>query len=230
VDKNTAAGRDPDDGRDRRPVHVPGADGADILMFKAHKVPVGRDQIQHIEMARDMAAASTTCMASTFVLPEAVIDDNVATLPGLDGRKMSKSYDNTIPLFAAARAAQKADHGHRHRFARAGRAQGHRRLGLFQIYQAFATRRGNRSPAQAYAEGIAWGDAKQRCSSASTDECGRLIDTLMNMAANAGSDQAADWSMQGKVEVLASTQDVKSALSALAAIQAEKQAAKASAN
>jgi tryptophanyl-tRNA synthetase len=62
------------------------------------------------------------------------------------------------------------------------------------------------------------------------DECGRLIDTLMNMAANAGSDQAADWSMQGKVEVLASTQDVKSALSALAAIQAEKQAAKASAN
>jgi tryptophanyl-tRNA synthetase len=82
---------------------------ADILMFNAHKVPVGRDQVQHIEMARDMAAAaSTTSTASTFVLPEAVIDEQRGHLPGLDGRKMSKSYDNTIPLFAAARAAARS--------------------------------------------------------------------------------------------------------------------------
>ena len=56
--------------------------GADILMFKAHKVPVGRDQVQHIEMARDMASSFNHLYGEHFVLPEAVIDDNVATLPG----------------------------------------------------------------------------------------------------------------------------------------------------
>jgi tryptophanyl-tRNA synthetase len=64
-------------------------------------VPVGRDQIQHIEMARDMASASTTSTASTSCCPKPR-RSVVATLPGLDGRKMSKSYDNTIPLFAPA--------------------------------------------------------------------------------------------------------------------------------
>ena len=74
--------------------------GADILMFKTHKVPVGRDQIQHIEMARDMAQRFNHLYGEHLVLPEAVIEESVALLPGLDGRKMSKSYDNTIPLFA----------------------------------------------------------------------------------------------------------------------------------
>ena len=74
---------------------------ADILMFNAHKVPVGRDQVQHIEMARDMAQRFNHLYGEHFVLPEAVIDDDVATLPGLDGRKMSKSYDNTIALFGS---------------------------------------------------------------------------------------------------------------------------------
>ena len=96
-DKNAATGREQDDGVTAGLFMYPVLMGADILMFKAHKVPVGRDQIQHIEMARDMASSFNHLYGEHFVLPEAVVDDNVATLPGLDGRKMSKSYDNTIP-------------------------------------------------------------------------------------------------------------------------------------
>src|SRR3546814_10456949 len=78
---------------------------SDILLFNADKVPVGRDQVQHIEMARDFGQRfnhldGEPAGKQYFRLPEAAIEENVATLPGLDGRKMSKSYDNTIPLFA----------------------------------------------------------------------------------------------------------------------------------
>ena len=99
VDKNNAAGDEPDHGVTAGLFMYPVLMAADILMFNAHKVPVGRDQIQHIEMARDIAASFNHLYGEHFTLPEAAIDDNVATLPGLDGRKMSKSYDNTIPLF-----------------------------------------------------------------------------------------------------------------------------------
>ena len=75
---------------------------ADILMFNANKVPVGKDQIQHLEMARDIAGAfNNTYKKKIFTLPQAVVDENASTLSGLDGRKMSKSYNNTIPLFVS---------------------------------------------------------------------------------------------------------------------------------
>ena len=80
---------------------------ADILLFKANAVPVGRDQVQHVEMARDMAQRFNNRYGGHLVLPQAEIDPAVATLPGLDGRKMSKSYDNTIPLLAPAAALRK---------------------------------------------------------------------------------------------------------------------------
>jgi tryptophanyl-tRNA synthetase len=100
VDKNMAAGNDPDTDVNVGLFMYPVLMGADILMFNAHQVPVGRDQVQHIEMARDMAHSFNHRYGEHFVAPEAAIEDHVATLPGLDGRKMSKSYDNTIPLFA----------------------------------------------------------------------------------------------------------------------------------
>src|SRR6201984_1176375 len=82
---------------------------ADILLFNANLVPVGRDQIQHIEMARDIGQRFNHLYGNEyFMLPEAAIEDNVATLPGLDGRKMSKSYDNTIPLWLPAKELRKA--------------------------------------------------------------------------------------------------------------------------
>ena len=160
VDKNTAAGREQDDGVTAGLFMYPVLMGADILMFKAHKVPVGRDQIQHIEMARDMAASFNHLYGEHFVLPEAAIDDHVATLPGLDGRKMSKSYDNTIPLFSSRAQLQKLIGGILTDSRAPGEAKEVEGSALFQIYQAFATPEETEALRKAYVDGIAWGDAK----------------------------------------------------------------------
>ena len=161
VDKNTAASREQDDGVTAGLFMYPVLMGADILMFKAHKVPVGRDQIQHIEMARDMAASFNHLYGEHFVLPEAAIDDHVATLPGLDGRKMSKSYDNTIPLFSSREQLKKLIGGILTDSRAPGEAKEVEGSALFQIYQAFATPAETEALRNAYADGIAWGDAKQ---------------------------------------------------------------------
>ena len=160
-DKNAATGREQDDGVTAGLFMYPVLMGADILMFKAHKVPVGRDQIQHIEMARDIASSFNHLYGEHFVLPEAVVDDNVATLPGLDGRKMSKSYDNTIPLFSSRAQLQKLIGGLLTDSRLPGEAKEVEGSALFQIYQAFATEHETAALRQAYADGIAWGEAKQ---------------------------------------------------------------------
>ncbi len=72
---------------------------ADIILYDANQVPVGKDQKQHLEMARDIAASFNSQYGETFVLPEAKIEENVMTIPGTDGQKMSKSYGNTIDIF-----------------------------------------------------------------------------------------------------------------------------------
>ncbi len=161
VDKNQAASNDPDNDVTAGLFMYPVLMGADILMFKAHKVPVGRDQIQHIEMARDMASSFNHLYGSHFVLPEAVVEESVALLPGLDGRKMSKSYDNTIPLFAPAADMRKLIAGILTDSRAPGQAKDTEGSALFQIYQAFASAEETAALAQAYADGIAWGDAKQ---------------------------------------------------------------------
>lgn len=161
VDKNMAAGSDPDADVTAGLFMYPVLMGADILMFKTHKVPVGRDQIQHIEMARDMAQRFNHLYGEHLVLPEAVIEESVALLPGLDGRKMSKSYDNTIPLFTPREQLRKAISG----IVTDSRAPGEPKevegSALFQIYQAFASVEETAALRHAYADGIAWGDAKQ---------------------------------------------------------------------
>ena len=160
-DKNAAAGREPDDGVTAGLFMYPVLMGADILIFNAHKVPVGRDQIQHIEMARDMAASFNHLYGEHFTLPEAAIDEHVATLPGLDGRKMSKSYDNTIPLFSSRDQLKKLIGGILTDSRAPGEPKDVEGSALFQIYQAFATPDETEALRQQYAEGIAWGDAKQ---------------------------------------------------------------------
>ncbi len=161
VDKNNAAGNDPDSDVTAGLFMYPVLMGADILMFKAHKVPVGRDQIQHIEMARDMASSFNHLYGEHFVLPEAVIEESVSLLPGLDGRKMSKSYDNTIPLFAPAAQMRKQIAGIVTDSKAPGEPKATEGSALFQIYQAFASVEETAAMARAYAEGIGWGDAKQ---------------------------------------------------------------------
>ncbi|MDP2106399.1 MAG: tryptophan--tRNA ligase [Desulfobulbaceae bacterium] len=81
---------------------------ADILLYQADRVPVGKDQKQHIEVARDIAIKFNNTFGETFVLPEPVIDDTVATVPGVDGQKMSKSYGNTINIFQTAKELKKS--------------------------------------------------------------------------------------------------------------------------
>jgi tryptophanyl-tRNA synthetase len=160
VDKNEAAGNDPDADVTAGLFMYPVLMGADILMFKAHQVPVGRDQIQHIEMARDMAQRFNHLYGEHLVLPEALIEESVATLPGLDGRKMSKSYDNTIPLFSTREQLKKLIAGIVTDSRAPGEAKDTEGSALFQIYQAFASAEETSAMRKAYADGIAWGDAK----------------------------------------------------------------------
>ena len=160
VDKNEAAGNDPDADVTAGLFMYPVLMGADILMFRATQVPVGRDQIQHIEMARDMAQRFNHLYGDHLVLPEALIEESVALLPGLDGRKMSKSYDNTIPLFSSRTELKKLIAGIVTDSREPGQAKQVEGSALFQIYQAFASESETSALRQAYADGIAWGDAK----------------------------------------------------------------------
>ncbi len=162
VDKNLAKNEEPDADVTAGLFMYPVLMGADILMFNAHKVPVGRDQIQHIEMARDMAQRFNHLYGDHFTLPEADIDDAVATLPGLDGRKMSKSYDNTIPLFSSRTQLQKLIGGIVTDSRAPGEPKDTEGSALFQIFQAFADADETESLRRAFADGIGWGDAKQQ--------------------------------------------------------------------
>ncbi len=161
LDRNAAAGVDPDTDVTAGLFMYPVLMGADILMFNAHQVPVGRDQVQHIEMARDMAQRFNHLYGEHFVLPEAAIEESVALLPGLDGRKMSKSYDNTIPLFAPREQMRKLIAGIVTDSRGPGEAKDTEGSALFQIYQAFADADETAAFRRAFADGISWADAKQ---------------------------------------------------------------------
>lgn len=165
VDQNEAAGEDPDAGISMGLFSYPVLMAADILMFNANRVPVGRDQIQHVEMARDIGQRFNHLFGAGrefFVMPEAQIAEEVATLPGLDGRKMSKSYDNTIPLFSSAKELKAAIA----RIVTDSRLPGEPKdpdeSHLFTLYKALAS---TEQTTQMHADlcgGLAWGEAKQR--------------------------------------------------------------------
>lgn len=165
VDKNVETGEDPDAGITMGLYSYPVLMAADILMFNAHKVPVGRDQIQHVEMARDIGQRFNHLFGKGkefFVMPEALIEESVATLPGLDGRKMSKSYDNTIPLFSNPKDMKDAIS----RIVTDSRAPGEAKdpdnSHLFTLYQAFATPEQGAEFRSELLQGLGWGEAKQR--------------------------------------------------------------------
>lgn len=161
VQKNLDAGEDADFGITMGLFSYPILMAADILMFNAHKVPVGRDQTQHLEMARDIAQRFNHIYGETFVLPEVVIDDNVAVLGGLDGRKMSKSYGNTIPLFAPEKNLQKLINKIKTNLLEPGQPKDTSDSTLFQIWQAFATPEQVTYMREQFAAGIGWGQAKK---------------------------------------------------------------------
>ena len=135
---------------------------ADILMFKATKVPVGRDQKQHVEMARDIAQRFNHHYGDVLVLPEPLIDEHTAVLVGLDGRKMSKSYKNTIPLFVPEKKFRKLIMKIKTNSLEPGEAKDIEGNALYDIYKAFATPEEMAAIERQYAEGIGWGAMKQQ--------------------------------------------------------------------
>ncbi|TEA78468.1 tryptophan--tRNA ligase [Allopusillimonas ginsengisoli] len=164
VDQNVARDVEPDDGVTMGLFSYPVLMAADILLFNANKVPVGRDQIQHLEMARDIAQRFNHLYGGGqdfFVLPEVQIEDDVATLPGLDGRKMSKSYDNTIPLFEGGAKALRASVMRIVTDSRQpGEPKDAENAHLYTLYRAFATPQASGEFRRQLEEGMSWGDAK----------------------------------------------------------------------
>ena len=158
---NLAAGAEPDAGVSVGLFLYPVLMAADILLFKANAVPVGRDQAQHVEIARDIAARFNHRYGELLVLPQAQIDDSVATLPGLDGRKMSKSYGNGIALFAPVAELRKRIFSIVTDSRAPGEPKEPESSVLFRLYQAFATPEQSARMRDAFAAGIAWGEAKQ---------------------------------------------------------------------
>jgi len=162
VQENVDAGEDPDFALAMGLFSYPILMAADILMFNAQQVPVGRDQVQHLEMTRDIAQRFNHHFGELFVLPEAVVDDNVAVLPGQDGRKMSKSYNNTIPIFLPEKKLRKSIMRIVTNSLEPGEPKDPDDSTLFAVYAAFANPEQRAGMREAYAGGIGWGDAKQK--------------------------------------------------------------------
>ena len=160
--KPDAGGADPDRGITMGLFSYPILMSADILMFRATHVPVGRDQTQHLEMARDIAQRFNHVYGERLVLPEAVVEERTAVLAGLDGRKMSKSYGNTIPLFESAKKLRKSIMKIVTNSLEPGEPKDPEGSTLFEIHRAFASEQESAAYRRAFDEGIAWGEAKQQ--------------------------------------------------------------------
>lgn len=185
VDKNLEVQQDPDFEVEMGLYSYPILMTADILMFRANDVPVGRDQIQHVEMARDIAQRFNHRFGQElFVLPEAKIDENVELLVGLDGRKMSKSYGNTIALFQPPKQRQKAINKIITNLKEPGEPKQKDESPLFEIYQAFASAQETADFERALNEGLAWGEAKKILSAKIGEELDGFTDIYNDLINN----------------------------------------------
>jgi tryptophanyl-tRNA synthetase len=161
MDQNVANGNDADAGIHMGLYCYPVLMSADILMFGSHYVPVGRDQEQHVEIARDIAERFNNAFGPTLTLPEARIDDNIAAIAGIDGRKMSKSYDNAIPLFADPKRIRKLVMKYKTDSSAPEDPKDPDTSVLFHIYREFADSDEVEAMRARYAHGIGWGEVKQ---------------------------------------------------------------------
>ena len=237
-DANREKGDDPDAGINAGLYMYPVLMAADILIFNANQVPVGRDQIQHIEMARDIGQRFNHIYSGDyFTLPEAAIEDNVATLPGLDGRKMSKSYNNTIPLWLPEKELRKAILGIVTNSQPPGEPKNPGESNIFAIYQAFANADETAAMRAAYADGIGWGDAKQKVFERINVELAPMREKYEALIANpalieeklrvgAGRARALATPLLGKLRHAAGLRDLREVtVAAAAAVEARAKAA-----
>ncbi len=156
---------------------------ADILIFNGQQIPVGKDQIQHVEMARDIAQRFNHHFGKIFTLPEAVVGDG-AVLKGLDGRKMSKSYNNTIPLFETEKKLKKSINKIKTNLLEPGEPKDIEDSTLFEIWQAFASAEQIDYMKDQFAAGIAWGQAKKELHALVNDEINEAREKYMTYMNN----------------------------------------------
>ena len=160
VDANRDAGKsDLDDGVTMGLFSYPILMAADILMFNADIIPVGKDQVQHIEMARDIAGRFNHQFDPLFTLPQALVSEETQLIPGLDGRKMSKSYNNTIPLFSTSDELRKLINQIVTDLREPGEPKDPDNT-LMHLYRCFATEAESEAMRQRFLDGIGWGEAK----------------------------------------------------------------------
>jgi len=162
ADANSESGRDTDDGVNMGLYNYPVLMAADIILFNTNVVPVGQDQRQHLEMARDIANAFNYVYGDTLVPPDALILEDVATIPGLDGRKMSKSYGNTVELFAAPKQLRKQVMQIVTNSQTPEEPKNPDENNIFNIYKHFATPEQIAENRKKYTQGgVGYGDLKQ---------------------------------------------------------------------
>ena len=185
VDKNREKDLDPDEGVNMGLYNYPVLMAADIVAFDIDLVPVGKDQVQHVEIARDIAQRMNSHYQKELLrLPEAKLEDNAAIVPGLDGRKMSKSYDNTIPLFAAGKELKKIINRIVTDSTPPEVPKDPETSTIFQIFKAVASPDECAALADRYRSGIGWGDAKsalhEKLESSLADGRAKYADLMAN--------------------------------------------------
>jgi tryptophanyl-tRNA synthetase len=160
AEENVRTGRETDTGVNMGLFTYPILMAADILLFQTEVVPVGKDQIQHVEIARDIAQSFNHSFGETFTLPEYVIEEETSVLPGLDGRKMSKSYNNTIPLFEEPEKLKKLINKIKTDSTPPDVPKNPCNSTIFSLYKEFATKEQTEEMKNRFQSGIGWGEAK----------------------------------------------------------------------
>ncbi|MGB8001575.1 MAG: tryptophan--tRNA ligase [Anaerobacillus sp.] len=161
VDRNDEVGREKDEGVNMGLFTYPILMASDILLFQANLVPVGKDQIQHVEIARNLAESFNHQFGETFALPDYVVDESSMVLPGLDGRKMSKSYNNTIPLFEEPGKLKKLINRIKTDSSLPDEPKHPDQSVVFALYREFVSDAELENMKKRYEQGIGWGDAKK---------------------------------------------------------------------
>ncbi len=152
---------DPDKGINMGLFSYPVLMSADILMFDSTHVPVGSDQIQHLEMTRDIAQRFNHLYKPILTIPEPLIQDSENIVPGLDGRKMSKSYNNVIPLLGSEKELRKSVMKIITNSLEPGEPKDTNDCTVFALYEYFASEGQIDDLKKSYKDGISWGDAKE---------------------------------------------------------------------
>ncbi|MDR2096451.1 MAG: tryptophan--tRNA ligase [Treponema sp.] len=186
VQENTGNNEDPDAGINMGLFTYPVLMAADIILFDSDVVPVGRDQVQHIEMAQDIArAVNFNYKSEVLKIPQALVQENVAVVPGLDGRKMSKSYNNTIPLFCGEKELRRLIMRIVTNSQAVEEPKDPDASQIYLLYRLFANGEEQSALAKRYREGgMGWGEAKEELFRVANRELGPLRERFNGIIAH----------------------------------------------